>query len=247
MESFQVVNLCHRINSWLLKAMKTAYSGPTDILLNTTCRLCSQDFFPLPALRLHNSCPSWDEKLNLWICAFQNAILRGHMHVAVTQMGPEAPLSFRDQPTNHWQHPGHCLLCAEDRQVLHPGQTQQCQDSTRLAAHGQLRVPGRDSCSGWAVWDAKGHAFQTIPNSMCCSQPRLPQAKTLRGVSWWHMKNKTSTTSRNCLVNHQVQAPVPTAWNALRLMGIFQSTRNNHCQCPGCSARSVLHTKNLLT
>lgn len=47
MESFQILNLCHRINNWLLKAMEISYIGPTDISLNTTGRLCSQDVLSL--------------------------------------------------------------------------------------------------------------------------------------------------------------------------------------------------------
>lgn len=98
-----------------------------------------------------------------------------------------------------WQHLGHCLLC-------------------RRTSRSDIATPGQHmgSWSGWAVWDAKGHAFQTIPNSRCCSQPPLFLAKTLRGESWWHMKNRISSTSRNC-------------------------------HSPGCSARSALHTKNLVT
>lgn len=217
MESFQVLNLCHRINNWLLKAMETAYIGPTDILLNTTRRLCSQDFFCSATLQLHNSCPSWDEKLNLWAHAFQNAIFRGHMHVAVTQKGSEAPLSFRDQPTNQWQHHGQCLLCAEEQQVL--SQTRQGQDmaGSTLAASSawqrQMLWLSNVGCKGQCLPNyTKQHMLFTAPTTSC--------KNTKRGIMMTHEKQKSHNFQK--LVNHQLQAPVPTAWNALWLTGIFQ-------------------------
>lgn len=226
MESFQVLNLWHRINYWLLKAMKT---GPTDILLTTTHKLCS--------LRTFFLCLLFD-----CIIAYFLRWKVEFMSMCLSKCYPQGPYGCccytdRTRGSSLLQGPttkavatpwAPSALCREQQ-----GQTHHAR--TRPAAHGQTQLLrlSSEGCKG--------------PCSPNCTKEHLLRSQKHWGESWWHVKNKSSTTSRNCLVNHQLQVPVPTAWNALWLMGIFQSTRNNHCHCPGCSARSALHTKNVFT
>lgn len=110
------------------------------------------------------------------------------MYVAVTRMGPEAPLSFKDQRTNHWQHHGHCLLCAEEQQVL--GQTQQRQDM----AGSTLAAP-----SAWQrqlLWlSSVGSKGPCLPNyskqHVLFTAPTTSSKITKRGIMMTHEKQNS--------------------------------------------------------